>query len=119
MDSIFNELKTLFDGIKDDCEHTTDSIELNKKFSDRLNEIDGIVAKISEKSSDLGSRMRRVDYIENRLGDQKLAYKTLLTDTEDINAEEVYTDFSVQYVVYQSALQATSKIITNTLADYL
>lgn len=119
MDSIFNEMKALFDGIKDDCEHITDSVELNKKFSDRMDEIEGIVAKISEKSSDLGSRMRRVDYIENRLGDQKLAYKTLLTDTEDINAEEVYTDFSVQYAVYQSALQATSKIITNTLADYL
>ncbi|MBE6024130.1 MAG: flagellar hook-associated protein 3 [Cellulosilyticum sp.] len=131
MDDIFNKLYVMFNGEKDaagnvvtsgiftDCETITDSTELNKRFSNRLDEIDGYLAEISEKTSDLGSRMSRIDYVQERLGEQKIAYKALLTETEDIDVEEVYTKFNVQYATYQSALQATSKIITNTLADYL
>ena len=120
MDNIFNELTGMFNGIMADCQNNgLTTTELNEKFSARLDEIDGYLAQISEKTSDLGSRMNRIDYVEERLSDQKIAYKSLLTDVEDIDVEEVFTKFNVQYATYQSALQATSRIITNTLADYL
>lgn len=120
MDVVLAKMKTMFDEIRDECNvPNADSVQLNKMFGEKLNVIDGLMADISTRNSDLGSRLKRVDYVEDRLGEQKISYKTLLTNVEDVDVEEVYTNFNVQYAVYQSALQATSKIITNTLADYL
>lgn len=117
MEKSFNEMFLLLeDSLKDDSITTE---QLHNKFTSMLDEIDDIMANISEKTSDLGSRESRVDYVQSRLIDQKTSYKNLLSETEDVDIEEVYTNFNVQYATYQSALQATSKIITNTLADYL
>lgn len=95
------------------------SEELHNLFTGKLNELSGLLQEVSDVTSDLGSRMKRIDYTEGRLDEQSLTFSNLLTQTEDIDIEEVYTKFNVQYATYQSALQATSKIITNTLADYL
>lgn len=117
MAKCFNEVfSTLNQALNSD---TVTNEELHIMFNDKLDEIDKIIAGISEKTSDLGSRMNRTEYTASRLADQKIAFKNLLSETEDIDIEEVYTNFNVQYATYQSALQATSKIITNTLADYL
>ena len=117
MAKCFNEIFSVLDQALDN-EQITD-MELHDMFTSKLDEIDEIMAKVSEKTSDLGSRMSRVEYTESRLADQKITFKNLLSETEDIDIEEVYTNFNVQYATYQSALQATAKIITNTLADYL
>ena len=93
--------------------------ELSKMFDKKLDEVKSISENISEKTADLGSRMKRVEYVETRLVDQKTTFTSLLSETEDIDIEETYVQFNVQYSTYQSALQATSKVITNTLADYL
>jgi len=89
-------------------------------FSNAIKQLDDVILKdLSQKTSDLGSRMSRVEYTQHRLIDHKTTFKNLLTNTEDVDIEETYTTFTTQYAAYQSALQATSKIITNTLADYL
>lgn len=89
-------------------------------FTNAIKEIDEkLLADISQKTSDLGSRMSRVEYTQQRLVDHKTTFKNLLSNTEDVDIEETYTNFTIEYSAYQSALQATSKIITNTLADYL
>lgn len=93
--------------------------QLYELFNNKLEVFDELLGDVSKATTDLGARMSRVDYVESRLGDQKTTLKSLLSDTEDIDIEEAYVKFNTQYATYQSALQATSKIITNTLADYL
>ncbi len=124
MDGIFEVMASCFNDIFNqiDASLVDDSItasDLGKMLTNKLDQIDEIVKLVSEKTSDLGSRMKRTTYIETRLDDQKTTFSSLLSETEDIDVEEVYTNFNVQFATYQSALQATSKIITNTLADYL
>lgn len=120
MDVVFKTMKGEFEDIFAKVEdNTTTSAEINELFTNKLESLDRIMESISEKTSDLGSRMSRLEYTQERLTDQKTTFKNLLSQTEDIDMEEVYTNFNVQYATYQSALQATSKIITNTLADYL
>lgn len=102
--------------LKDD---TITTEQLYQVFNDKLKDFDSLLGDVSKATTDLGARMARVDYVESRLTDQKTTLKSLLSDTEDIDIEEVYVKFNTQYATYQSALQATSKIITNTLADYL
>lgn len=98
---------------------TINTEDLHKMFTNKLDELDKIISNVSESTSDLGSRMGRLEYTETRLTDKKVTFQNLLSVTEDIDIEETYTNFNVQFATYQSALQATSKIITNTLADYL
>ena len=128
MKALFNEMVEVVKAVKDkeadpnvqiDPTKPQNSTELNEYFSNKLADIDKITASVSEKVSDLGSRMSRVEYTQTRLSEQKTTYKNLLSETEDVDIEETYTNFNVQYATYQSALQAVSKIITNTLADYL
>ena len=113
-----NEIFTTIDAsLEEGSDITTE--DLHKLFDDKIEEFDKILGEISKANTDLGSRMVRVDYVSTRLTDQSTTLKGLLTETEDIDIEEVYVNFNTQYATYQSALQATSKIITNTLADYL
>lgn len=107
---------TLDSALNGDAINTED---LHKMFTNKLDELDKIISNVSESTSDLGSRMGRLEYTETRLTDKKVTFQNLLSVTEDIDIEETYTNFNVQFATYQSALQATSKIITNTLADYL
>ena len=69
---IFNEVENSL-GNKD-----IDSTMLNEMFTDKLKAIDEIMENISEKISDLGSRMNRVEYTQERLLDQKAVFKNLL-----------------------------------------
>lgn len=113
----FNEIFNIMDNaLKDDTVTVT---ELNEIFSKKIEEVDKMINDVGEVTSNLGSRINRLTYVESNLTDQRVIYKNLLTQTEDIEAEETYTNFSVEYAAYQSALQATIRVVMNTLADYL
>lgn len=120
MDKIFADIMTAVSEIdatlKDD---TKTSEDIYKLFDSKIKEFDDILEKVSKENTDLGSRMSRVVYTQERLAEQKITFQNLLSETEDIDIEEVYVKFNTQYAAYQSALQATSKVIMNTLADYL
>lgn len=88
-------------------------------FSNMLDVIDKRVSDLSEKVADLGSRQKRLEYTSTRLMNDKTSFTELLSNTEDVDIEEVYVEFNAQYAVYQSALQATSKSVVLTLADFL
>lgn len=124
MEEIFKKMEDEFGEIFTSIEaaltnDAIDSTELNKLFTNKLEALDDIMASVSEKTSDLGSRMKRVEYTQERISDQKTTLQNLLSETEDVDIEEVYTTFNMQYATYQSALQATARVIKNTLADYL
>lgn len=93
--------------------------DLNEVFTNALSSFDSSLSDVSSKISDLGSRQLRLEYTDSRLTDDKTNFTELLSKTEDVDLEEVYVEFNSQYMIYQSALQATSKLIRNTLADYL
>ena len=91
----------------------------NEFFTNMIEEMDEHLSNISEMISDLGSKKNRLDYTETRLVDDKTNMTELLSETENVDLEEVYVKFNTEYMVYQSALQATSKMISHTLADFL
>lgn len=95
------------------------SQELYDAFKEVINGIDSVKSDLAVKSSNLGSRMQRLDYVDKRLTNEKTTFKELLTETEGVDVTEVYADFNAEYMTYQYALKATSQVLTNTLADYL
>ena len=96
-----------------------ETINLSKLFSAGIGKMDESLKKVSSQQADLGSRMRRLKLTEKRLGDDEISYTELLSRTEDVELEEAFIDFNTQYMVYQSALQVTAKVVQPTLMDFL
>ena len=93
--------------------------EIGKYFSAKIKDIDNRLKQVSDMTADLGSKQQRLDYTKERLKDDTTNFTELLTNTEDVDLEDVYVEFNAQYMVYTSALQATSKVIMNSLADFI
>lgn len=93
--------------------------ELDAMFTGMIGEMGDHLSSVSEMTSDLGSKQKRLEYTQSRLKDDKVNLTELLSQTEDVDIETTYVEFNTQYMVYQSALQATSKVMMNTLADFL
>lgn len=66
-----------------------------------------------------GSRGQRLDLIKNRLGSQQTTFKTLSSENEDADFEDVAVQLSSAELSYQAALMATGKIAQTTLLNYL
>lgn len=99
----------------------TGAIEENdsEKISALIEDVDDVMSQVGERMADGGSRQTRLEFTLNRTTEEKTTFTELLSETEDIDIEDVYVEFNAQMAVYQSALQASSKIVINTLADYM
>ena len=98
---------------------TITSDDLHNCYNEAMGTMDMLLKDISNKRTDLGSRVNGLTYAEDRLTDERTNLKTLLSSTEEVDADEAYVNFTQQYTTYMSALKATSKVISNTLADYI
>ena len=67
----------------------------------------------------MGSREQRVSLIKTRLENQKADVEELQSDNIDVDLSEIIVRYTSALDVYQAALSATSKSITQTLLDYL
>ena len=86
--------------------------ELNTKVKANLN-------FTSIAITDNGTRGSRLDLISNRLMTQKTTFETLQSTNEDVDVTETTIKLTNMNYCYQSALMATSKILQNSLMNYL
>ncbi len=69
--------------------------------------------------ADIGNRMTRVELVETRLKSQKVNFTDLKSSNEDIDLEEVVINYSSAELVYNASLTAASKVVRQTLLDFL
>lgn len=69
--------------------------------------------------SDLGSRYFRLELTENRLASQKTEFKELLSKNEDVDLVNTIINFNSAYMIYNASLSASSKVVQNSLLDFL
>ena len=113
----------LVDNIEDmltvlDDEQMSDEA-LNDFFTDMIGEMESRLSEVSRMQSEVGSKQNRLEYTQGRLEEDQVNFTELLSNTENVDLEEIYVDFNTQYAVYQSALQATAKVVMNSLASFL
>lgn len=82
---------------------------------------DGSVSKISVSiaTTSLGSRYTRLKLIEDRLTDQKTSFTEILTNNESVNLEDAIINFNSAENTYNASLSAASKVVQNSLLDFL
>lgn len=66
-----------------------------------------------------GTRSKRLDLIESRLMDQTATFKELQSENEDVDLAEAGTMLAMARLTYEASLQATGKIMTTSLMDYI
>ena len=57
--------------------------------------------------------------MENRIDQQEIISKEIMSDNEDIDFEKVVTEMMAQESVYRAALSVGARIIQPTLMDFL
>lgn len=90
-----------------------------KLYSAAETQVDGFMAKNSLATTNVGNRNSRLDLIKNRLTSQQTNFKGLVTENEGVDAEEVAVQLKSAEVTYDAALMATSKIVQNSLMNYI
>ena len=134
IDTARTNLKNMMSGIKEgepgyenikatyaaaDKAYTYIRHNMQKKFEHLITQVEGFQSSANVAVTDSGTRADRLDLIINRLSTQKTTFKTLQSANEDIDVTEVTVQLTSMDNSYNSALMATSKILQNSLMNYL
>lgn len=84
-----------------------------------IGEIDTGIDRLLKVSSEVGARMNRVESAENRMFENTLQLKSMLSSITDIDMAEAITKLKSEESVYQASLSASAKIIQPSLMDFL
>ena len=102
-----------------DAEIAVKKEAMQKTFSANITHFQDYLADISAVQSDIGSRMTKLTMIKTRVEEQYASFKELKSQNEDMETEDIVTDFNEANLVYESALAATSNVMDKTLLDYI
>ena len=69
--------------------------------------------------TNVGTRSKKLELIENRLMSQQTTFKTLKSENEDVDITDVAINLTSAEMTYEAALMATGKVTKNTLLDFI
>jgi len=75
--------------------------------------------KVLEAQADIGARQNRVEMMENRLGVREVNVTKQLRDNESVDYAKAITEMGPHESLHQAALSVGSKIIQQTLVDFI
>lgn len=74
---------------------------------------------VSAATAELGSRMVRLDLTEERLSDQFVDFNETLKKNDGVDLEDAVINFEAAKVIYNASLNASAKIVQNSLLNFL
>ena len=74
---------------------------------------------VNKATADLGSRGVRLDLTESRMQDQQVTFTDLMSSNEDADLADTIINLSSAENVYNASLNAASKVVRNTLMDFI
>ncbi|MCK0470307.1 flagellar hook-associated protein FlgL [Halalkalibacter sp. APA_J-10(15)] len=89
--------------------------ELTSYIDNMFGHVDTIVSVQAE----VGARVNRLEMMENRMLDQEITAKRIMSDNEDADIEMVIMELMMQENVHMAALASGSRIIQRSLVDFL
>ena len=110
-------IKTLSDLVECLSDASEDAIS---KLSGKLTEdITAISSNISKIRSNVGAMQNRMESAQTTNEDQNYNMTSILSETDDIDFAEKTMEYSILQTVYIATLQTSSKVLQNTLLDYV
>jgi len=84
-----------------------------------MGELDAHFDHVSNKISDIGSKMVRMEIKENIFQDLKISNTERLSKIEDADIAEAIMDLKAKELAYQAALASSAKVMEMSLVDYM
>ncbi len=109
-----NSLKTTLES-----ELTLRKSVMTAAFGKGLTMVDKAQQQVSEQTAVLGSKYNRMELTSDKLLDQQTDTYEKMSDNEDVEIADSYLALNTAQNLYQASLSATSKILGNTLLDYI
>lgn len=115
------ELFVLIENITDELERLMEDMEHSSgnKISGYLDKLDGCMDEVLSARANLGARINRVEMIENRVLEQEVIAKRIMSENEDADMEQVIIDLTTQESVHRAAMAVGARIIQPSLLDFL
>ncbi len=104
--------------ISDDLKGGTTTNADNLRGTD-LTRLDANLDSLNQIVADVGARTNRLSTASTRLTSLQENTTSMLSDTQDADYAQTLTDYSTQNSAYTAALQMGSRIIQNSLLDFL
>lgn len=93
--------------------------KMKDAFEAGIGQMQGYMDQVSNAKADVGNRQIRLDLTKTRLTEQKTNFTDLKSQNEDIDLEEIVVTYTSAELVYQAALSAASKVVQQSLLDFL
>ena len=74
---------------------------------------------ILTRTAEIGGRVRRLELLEARFDQDRINYRRMLSDAEDVEYGETIMEWNMAQAIYQATLSAGARIIQPTLMDFL
>lgn len=93
--------------------------DINTMRTTGLQNLSSNLERLVQARATVGATTNRLEAADLRLAEVEEAALKLLSDVEDADMAKTMVDFSMQHSVYQSALQAGSRFVQQSLLDFL
>lgn len=113
----YEELRQTFEAAEKAYTYVREKVQ--KMFESFNTKVKGYLNMTSVAITDNGTRSSRLDLVSNRLMSQKTIFETLQSTNEDVDITETTIKLTSMQYSYQSSLMATSKILQNSLMNYI
>lgn len=115
---------TAADDVRKKLEVAQKVLEMKKDKAQRMFEhgislTQGYLDDTNVSLTNVGTRSRKLELIENRMQSQKTTFETLKSENEDIDIAEVIINLSSAKLTYEASLMATGKVAQISLLNYL
>lgn len=90
-----------------------------KMFEHGITLMQGYLDDTNVSLTNVGTRSKKLELIENRMQSQKTTFETLKSENEDIDIAEVIINLSSAKLTYEASLMATGKVAQTSLLNYL
>lgn len=88
-------------------------------ISSQIGRLDQAMTRVTTERAVVGSRINRLDLLENRYADAEVSYKERLSEVEEPEFADVVSQVMQQESVYQASLAASARIIQPSLLQFL
>ena len=92
---------------------------MQSAFEAGITKMQGYQQQVTSAQADVGNRQTRLKLTASRLTEQQTNFTNLKSKNEDIELEEVVVNYSAAELVYNASLTSASKVVKQTLLDFL
>jgi len=92
---------------------------MQKTFESGITKMQNYQQQITSANSDVGNRISRIALTKSRLQEQQTNFKDLKSKNEDVEIEDISVNYSSAQLVYNASLTAASKVVKQSLLDFL